>query len=252
MTKNWFKSKKTFILIFLSLLLVACLIVANYISLYIIKADTKTEIVSNSELTLYMLSLSKSKVENEAKAIAPDFQEIGAGGYIWKHDDYYHVVSSAYINKNDAELVKNSIKINQNLDSEIFSVKFKPASVSGSFTGEEKKVVIKTLSIAQILYSSIYDISVSLDTGVYNELSAKLAVNSTANEISTTYANYNTLYPSQVTSPLQQIGQFAKSIVKISGELASDTRNSTAQTYSSHLKYKYLEALSLYYEFLQT
>ncbi len=251
MTKFLVNNKKTLILVALSLLLIACLIVANYISIFIIKANNKSEEITNPEVEIHMLSLSKSKLEREAKTIAPDFQEIGAGGFIWKNGDYYHVVSSAYLNKNDAELVKNSIKINQNIDSEIFTVKIPTYKINGSFNGEEKKVITKALQVSLTLYTSIYDIAVSVDTGVLNELSAKLSVNSTINSISTTYANFDTLYPNPIESPMKEIKAYLKNIIKVGKSLASDERENSSQVYSSHLKYRYLEAINNYYNFVK-
>lgn len=103
MTKTFKFNKKTFIIALISVLLVACLIIANYLSLTLIQATSSAESVSSNEFEIYMLSLSKSQVESEAKSIAPDYRKIGAGGFIWENDEYYHVVSSAYVNKNDAE-----------------------------------------------------------------------------------------------------------------------------------------------------
>lgn len=250
MTKFLIKNKKTLVWVTISLLLVICLILANYISLLILKTDNKSDEVTNPEVEIYMLSLSKSKLQNEAKSIAPDYQKIGAGGYIWKQDDYFYVISSAYINKNDAELVKNSIKINQDIDSEIITVKFPYFSINGSFNADKKKVVSKAIAIAQTFYTSIYDIAVSLDTGVNSEINSKLAVNSTSNTISTIYANFDTLYPNPLTSPLKELSNFIKKVVSISNKLAIDERPNKNQTYSSHLKLRYLEALACYYDYI--
>ena len=197
-----------------------------------------------------MLSLSKSQVESEAKSIAPDYRKIGAGGFIWKNGEYYYVVSSAYANKNDAELVQNSIKLNQNLESEIFTIKFKSYSINGSFNGEEKKVIQKTLNGCQTFYTSLYDIAISLDTGVYNEISAKLAVNNASQTLATTYANFNTLYPNSPSSPYNEINKLNEKAVILSQKLSSGERISADQTYSSLIKYRYLETLSLFYNFI--
>lgn len=250
MTKTFNFKKKTFLIVLLSLLLVICLIVANYISLGLIKTTASAENVWSNEFEIYMLSLSKSQVEQEAKTIASDYRKLGAGGYIWKNGEYYHVVSSGYANKNDAELVQNSIKINQNLESEIFSVKFKSYSLNGTFTGDEKKVFQKALNSCQTFYTSLYDIAISLDTGVYNEISAKLAVNSASQTLATTYANFNTLYPTSVSSPYAHINNLNEKAVKLSQKLCSGERISTDQTYSSLIKYRYLETLNLFYNFL--
>lgn len=250
MTKIFVNNKKTLIIIAVSIVLVACLIIANYLSIYLLQAGGISDEVTVPEVEIHMLSLSKSKVEKEAKSIAPDYQEIGAGGFIWKKGEYFHVISSAYLNKNDAELVRNSIKLNQNIDSEIFTIKFPAFSIKGSFTGDEKKVVTKALLSAQSFYTSIYDIAVSIDTGVLSEISAKLSVNNTINNISTTYANFETLYPNAITNPMKELSAYLKSLLKITQQLASDERISTAQTYSSHLKYRYLEVLNAYYDYI--
>lgn len=250
MTKIFKSHKKIFFIILFSILFAICLIIANYLAAMLIKTENKSEDVSTTETTIYMLSLSKSQVKKEAESIAPDFQKIGAGGFVWQNNGYFHLISSAYLNKNDAELVKNSIKINQNLNGEILPIKFKSFSLSGSFSSEEKKVISKVLSSAQIFYTSVYDIAVSLDTGVYNEISAKLEVNNVTNNISTIFANFNTLYPSEIKGPMTETKNFIKKMVDISQKLASDERINKSQTYSSNLKYRYLEALSEFYSFI--
>lgn len=250
MTKTFKFKKKTFLITLSSLLLVVCLIVANYLSLMLIKTNSSADSVSSNEFEIYMLSLSKSQVENEAKSLAPDYRKIGAGGFIWKKGDYYYVVSSAYANKNDAELVQNSIKLNQNIKSEIFSVKFKSYSLNGYFSGEEKKVIQKALNSCQLFYTTVYDIAISLDTGVYNEISAKLAVNDASHTLATTYANFNTLYPVTPSSPYNDINKLNENAVKLAQKLSSGERLSDGQTYSSLIKYRYLEILDLYYSFI--
>lgn len=148
------------------------------------------------------------------------------------------------------KLVQNSIKINQNLESEIFSVKFKSYTLNGSFNGEEKKVIQKALNSCQNFYTSLYDIAISLDTGVYNEISAKLAVNNSSQSLATTYANFNTLYPNSPSSPYNEINKLNEKAVKLSQKLSSGERISTDQPYSSLIKYRYLETLSLFYNFI--
>lgn len=250
MTKFLIKNKKSFLITLFSIFFVICLIIANYLSLMIIKTESVTQDITTPEFEIYMLSLSKSQVENEASTIAPDYRKIGAGGFVWEKEGYFYVISSAYLNKNDAELVQNSIKLNQNIESEVICVKFKSFTINGSFNNEEKKVILKALAMAQDFYSSIYDIAISLDTGVYNEISAKLAVNSTTNNIATSFANFDTLFPSPTTQPLLNINNLCKNVVKIAQKLSADERFSQEQTYSSNLKYRYLQALSLYFNFI--
>lgn len=250
MTKILKIKKKTFFSIFLSLVLVTCLIVANYLSNLILPVDSTAESISSTEFNLHFLTLSKSQLENEALSHAPDFREIGAGGVVWKQGEYYYVVSSAYANKNDADLVQSSLKQVQNIESEIITVNFKSITLNGTFTADEKKIISKSLSASQNYYNSIYDIAISLDTGVYNEISAKLAVNSAHNTLANIYADFNTLCGEPITSPLKEIASLLKDITKASQSLCTGERISTGQTYSSLLKYRYLEVLAIYNAFL--
>lgn len=216
----------------------------------ILPSTSVAETVSSSAFELHFLTLSKSQVEKESVSHASDYRSIGAGGFVWKNGDYYYVVSSAYANKNDADLVQNSIKLNQNLESEIISVKFKSIQLNGSFDGDQKKILLRALSSCQTYYNAIYDIAISLDTGVYNEISAKLAVNSAHNTLATTYADFSTIYPSTLNSPLKDLSSLLEKASKISQKLCTGEKISKEQTYSSLLKYRYIEMLKLYYDFL--
>lgn len=244
MPKNFIKQKKGLLITFFSVFLVVCLIIANYLSLLLIKTNNTSESVQNSDFELHLLSLAKSQVENEAISLSADYQKIGAGGYIWYYDNYYHVISSAYSNKNDAILVQNSIKTNQNIDSEIITVKFDAIKVFGNFDSEQVKVITASLNSFHKFYLDIYDIAISLDTAVYNEISARLAVNNAHNSLATTLANFETLF--QDNSNFKGLYDALKSANQISQLLCSGTLLNNNQTYSSLLKYRYLEILNLY------
>lgn len=252
MSRNFKKHKKTLLSVLVSFVLVGCLMLANYISSLIIPADNNTESITQNAFTLHFLTLGKSQVENEAISHAPDYRTIGAGGVVWQKDDYYYIVSSAYANKNDAELVKSNLLQTQNIESEIISYTFDSITINGNFSAEQKKIISKALSWAQSFYNSIYDIAISLDTGVYNEISAKLAVNSVHNTLATIYADFSTLYQPPLDEPLNNIYTLLKSSSQISQQLCTGQRVSEGQTYSSLLKYRYLEVLSLYDEFTKS
>lgn len=252
MTKIFNLRKKTFLSVVLSLVVIVCLIVANYLSSFILPADTNAESVSSADYTLYFLTLSKSQIKNEAITHAPDFREIGAGGFVWQEGEYFYVVSSVYANKNDAGLVQNSLKQTQNIESEIISVKFESVNIIGSFNADEKKIISRSLSASMNFYNSIYDIAISLDTGVYNEISAKLAVNSAHNALAKTYADFSTIYSNPVEEPIKNIDEMLEKINKTSQKLCTGEKISDAQTYSSLLKYRYIEVLSIYNEFIKS
>ncbi|MBQ8792374.1 MAG: hypothetical protein IJZ62_02015 [Clostridia bacterium] len=249
MTKFFKKHKKKILSVAGGLSLVLMLIIANLLSSLIIPVQGVSESVSANSFEMYLISLSKSQVESEAKAHACDFQKIGAGGYIWEHEGYYHIITSGYLNKADAELVQNSIKLNQNLDSQLLTITFDSYTIYGSYTSEESKVIGQLLSACLNFYSSIYDIAISLDTGVYNEISAKLAVNSSHNTFATTLANFNTIFPKPHPSELTDLYEMTTLAYKIGEKLCGGERINDQQNYSSVLKYRYLEIMRLYFDF---
>ena len=242
--KNVFKSKKNLIVSIGVIFLVGCLIIANYLSLLLVRTDSGAENVSSSPCELYMLTLAKSKVEKEAKMLASDYQNIGAGGYIWEQNDYYYVVSSVYNNKNDAVLVQNSVKANQGFDSEIITVKFPSFSINGNFSADEKRVLDKALNCFYSYYLSIYDIAISLDTNVNNEVSAKLAVNNAHNTLNNVVDDFNTLFSSIKSDDLNELSAALSNSLKESQDLCLGTLVSPNQTYSSLLKYRYTAVLN--------
>ncbi|MBQ8909345.1 MAG: hypothetical protein IJY90_03570 [Clostridia bacterium] len=249
MTTFFKKHKKQFLGALATCALVAALMLANFFSSFIVPSQNNTETVSSNAFDLYLISLSKSQVEKESKSHASDYQQIGAGGFVWEKDGYYHIISSGYLNKADAELVQSSIKLNQNLDSEILTISFDGYSINGNFSGDEARVIVNLLSSCINFYTSIYDVSISLDTGVYNEISAKLAVNTCHNNFATTLANFNTLYPKPHPEQLSPVYEMATEGYQIGEKLCAAEKVTPLQNYSSILKYRYLEIMNLYYNF---
>lgn len=196
-----------------------------------------------------MLTLAKSQVKSEAQSRASDFQKIGGGGFIWEQEDYFYVVSSVYANKNDAVLVQNSVKTNQGFDSEIITVKFKSFSINGNFSADEKKVLTKALNCFYEYYLSIYDVAISLDTHVYNEISARLAVNNAHNTLNNTVDDFNTIFTNPNTS-IEVISVALNQALEESKKLCGGTLENSSQTYPSILKYRYTAVLNIFYEML--
>ena len=244
------QTKKNFLIFFSSLFFLFLLILAFLLSNLIVKTDSDTQEVYSPTFELYFLALSKSKLENESLTRSEDFQKIGAGGFVWKNEDYYYVVSSIYQNKNDAIKVQNSIKLNQNLDSEIFAVKFNSITLSGTFTNEEKKVLTKALQSSYDYYKEVFDIAISLDTNVYNEISARLAVNNAHSNFNCIYDDFNTLFSDSNIDIIKDLSNLLNQSIEISKKLCSGLQENSSQNYNSILKYRYTEILNLYYNFI--
>ena len=245
------KSKKVLLISAFLLLFGVCLAIAHIVSALIIPTSTQVNAnLSTPTFKIYFISLSKSQLENSAYSLAGDYQKLGAGGYVWKYQDYYHVIASCYEKENDAVLVQNNIKLNQNLDSEIFSVDFTPLSFAGDYEQEQKKVLAKSLKSFYITYQSLYDIAISLDTNVYNDISARLAVNSTYSSLNAIVKDFNTIFAAPQTEPLKILAHHMNKANSILENLCSAKPINQGQTYSSLIKYRYTQLLSTYYELL--
>ena len=97
-----------------------------------------------------------------------------------ENDEYYHLFSSGFAQKNDAGLVQSSISQTLNLQSEIITIIFPPFSLNGNFNSDEKRAISSALALAQTYYNDLYDISISLDTNITN-LTASTLLNIEAN-----------------------------------------------------------------------
>lgn len=196
------------------------------------------------EFEVHFISLNKSQLSSSAHSLAPDYQAIGAGGYVWKIDDYYHIFSSGFESKNDAVLVQNNLSTTHNIKSEIVSIKFPALTLSGSFDSDEKKVITRALGSFRATYQSLYDIAISLDTLVYNEISARLEINAIHATIAGIKADFDTLFANAQSDELKKLGDALKRENQILVELCSGKKISNTQTYASLIKYRYIELLA--------
>ena len=246
MPKFFKNNKKSLIAFGTCLLFIVCLVIANFIASSVLSAGKNVSEVKSSAFDLYMISLAKSQVKSEALSLSADYQKIGAGGYIWEQDGYFHVISSAYSNKNDAILVQNSVKA-KGIENSLINVHFNGLSINGNFTDNEGKVLNKALNSFQNYYHSLYDIAISYDTSVYNEISARLAVNNSHSTLSSLLADFETIFEDACTaSPLKNLHSALNDALSISKDLCSGVPVNAGQTYSSLIKYHYLKILDIY------
>lgn len=250
MTPFFVKHKKSLFYSLSAFLMVAMLTLANFLAGFIIPASGESEEISVPAYQLYLISLSQSQLKNEALAHASDFQSMGAGGYVWQNEEYYHIISSGYFNKADCELVQSSIKLNQGLDTTLLSISIPSYSIYGSFDSDQHKTLSALLAAPLNFYHSIYDIAISTDTNVLNEVGAKLNVNNALHDYATTISNFNTIFTGTLEKNIASVYKMTTKGYEIAQKLALGEKKNEEQNYSSLLKYRYLEILNLYYNFV--
>ena len=240
------KNKKILIFSLVFAFLLAGLSIATAISNLLYRpATANSSGVSVQELEIHFISLNKSQLESSAKALAGDYQAIGAGGYTWQIGDYYHVLSSGFENKSDAVLVQSNLATS-NIQSEITSVKFDSFAINGNFNPDEKKVLQKAVTSFENTYKTLYDVAISLDTAVYNEVSARLAVNSAHSNLNSVKADFDIMFSSTTVPALKTLSTQLARATKCTTLLCSGTLINKNQTYSSLIKYRYIELLNIY------
>lgn len=238
-TKN---AKKSLIIVIICMTILALLICANYLSLlFLSTTDKSATTISSNALSVYAITTGKCANKIGAEGIAIDYRKIGGGGYVLEQADNFYVATSCYLNKSDAELVKNSLAQNYNIEIEILEFSIPQISFTLNLDSEEKKVLQKALNAHISAYRLLFDIAISLDTNVYNEISARLAINSAFSEINTIVSDYKILFQNfEVLNALTEaLDNLANNIQK----LCSGITITTGQTLSSLVKYRYCEIL---------
>ncbi|MBQ8845014.1 MAG: hypothetical protein IJ008_03245 [Clostridia bacterium] len=251
MTKK-LKSKKflgtSFVLILCISLFVS---IANLLSTFVVYASLNKYSVkiSEQEVSLYFLSTSKSKIKNEIDTISLDFQKDTCAGFTWKKGNYYYSIASVYENENDAHLVQNNLKTN-GYKCEVFKITFDTISMNGDFSNNEKNILTNSLSIFTETYKKLYDSSISLDTTVTNETSTKLAINEIYSDFTTVFSNFNTIFSENNNKNFEIIKNGLKKANQCLSNLSTQNYVSKEQSYSSLIKYRYVEILEIYYNLI--
>lgn len=202
---------------------------------------TSNDLVLN-KYTVYAICTSSSSSRAVADENASNTKTLGGAGYIFMQDSKFYVIASIYENETDAIKVKDSLK-ETNVSTEIITIYINPITISSNLADKEKSTLDSALNIYKKSYKELYDISVSLDTSVINEVNARLAVNQIASEITKTQTNFSTLFNSQISNDFL--------IVKLKlNELASAIdlliNCDTTKPYTSHIKECYCKIINLY------
>lgn len=245
------KKAEIFAMFFISIL--TCLCVSTISIFFSIcnpnRLYTSSATISSSPFSVYFISTNKSLVEIEAIALGKDSMANGHAGYVWEKEGYFYVISSGYQNENDATLVKNTLKA-KGMSAEIINIDFESLKLPYSFSQSEKEVMSSTIKIFREIYSYLYDISICLDTEVYNETNAIIEINKLLSLISGTEKNYQSLFSENEDETIKNIGEYLADILESISQLSDKSFITPSQSLSSLVKYKYCEVLHIYQNLL--
>ena len=217
------------------LALLTCISFGYLISTLIVSANLfqTTQKVESGQNTYYLLSVYSAESLEEAENKLENFSDTNFGLYIYESDGSYHIIASCYKNNNDAELVKSNLKTN-GIEAEILKIKKESVVLEGSFSSNEELILKDCLSTTNNIYNNLYDITVSLDTGVTDEVSAKLKINEVYSNFLTTKNNFETLFSASANS---EIANIRENFAKIDEILLDLTNSAQDHNLSAQIKY---------------
>ncbi len=189
--------------------------------------------------TVYAISMMSSQEKTEIESQKVLLQAQNGAGYIYEKDECFYLLASIYENKTDAELVKNNLA-SQGVDCEILEIQISANSVDGDFSADEKEVLSECLKANFEIFKKLYDVSVSLDTEVFDKVKAKLECNTIYSSLISTRTNFETLFSDD---DLSDIADNLENIEEQLSNLISENVENESQTFSSLIKLTYCKIL---------
>lgn len=122
-------------------------------------AETVLEL---SETNWYALQVGVFENEESARELAKAFQKRGAAGYLWQ-DGRYRVLAAAYPEREDAQLVREQLRDEHNIDSYLFTIRFPAVRLRLSGMQGQIDILKAAFVHASDLAVQIQKLSVSMD-----------------------------------------------------------------------------------------
>ena len=193
--------------------LILCVSVGYLISTLVVTTNLfqTTSKVESQNTTYYLLSIYQNESKEVCENLKSEYQEKNCAGYIYEKDGEFHIIASIYDNPNDAELVKSSLEAN-GYSVEILPYTITNLTLEGNFSNKEQQILKDCLQIRNKTYKSLYDVSISLDTNIYDELTARLNVNEINSSFLTTKNNFETLFAEKNNANIKNIRDTFESI----------------------------------------
>lgn len=197
--------------------------------------------VASQSQKFYAISVLKSDNRAEIEASTAQLQAQNGAGFIFEDDSSFYLLASIYENVNDAQLVKTSLKAS-GIVAEIIEINTQNIEIKGNFTTEEKTIISQAIKANFEAYKKLYDVSVSLDTGLCDKTNAKLECNKVYSAVITQIANLNSFFKENSPRISDLKSQLEKTSMLLSN-LNNEEYSSKSQTFSSLVKETYCKIL---------
>lgn len=164
--------------IFVLLLSIACIAVCVLLASVLSSAITVSGSTSTSSydgFEIYAISLGSYTSKQAAEATEEDVMQRGGAGYIYKKNEIYYVLASAYERENDAKLVKENLAASNNTCT-IMKIEISAPDLSKTSSSSQAKSFLSALGEIKNSVLKLYDVSVALDTKAVDETKAKIQI----------------------------------------------------------------------------
>lgn len=164
--------------IFVLLLSIACIAVCVLLASVLSSAITVSGSTSTSSydgFEIYAISLGSYTSKQAAEATEEDVMQRGGAGYIYKKNEIYYVLASAYERENDAKLVKENLAAS-NKTCTIMKIEISAPDLSKTSSSSQAKSFLSALGEIKNSVLKLYDVSVALDTKTVDETKAKIQI----------------------------------------------------------------------------
>lgn len=198
--------------------------------------------ISFSEYKVFAVSTSDHSEKLLASEFCETIKQQGGAGYLYMNNDSFSIVAGIYQTEADAKKVLSNI-IEKNPEAKVITITIPQIIISSNLSSQEKNTLSGCLSIFKTAYKKLYDISVSLDTAVINEVNARLDINELSSSVQTTLSNFNTIFTTDTTTELLRIKLALEDCLKYLHDLID---SNLSYPYSSLVKECYCKIIMCY------
>lgn len=194
----------------------------------------------SSAYNIYAIAFYKTTDESSTSGLAKKIQTKNGAGYVYKKDNVYYVLASAYESENDAKKVLEKNETDM-LSGEIIKISVNEISLNMTLSGKEKIAISNSLGCFKDVYLNLYDLSVSLDTEVKNQTECKLAISNLKANLTKIQSDFDTHFNAKLDKNLLSIKLKLADLSTMLQDLLE--QDSDGLSFSSKLKYDSIQAV---------
>lgn len=180
----------------------------------------------------------------DANSLAGEVQNKGGAGYVY-YDGKYHVLTSFYLNKEDAESVCNNL-VESYPNSKVFNLEIEKSRTNKKYSKQEQQFISKINNANKFLYEGLYSAINRNDTNTDNKKQLSLSLTNLYDTYAKESKDINNFFnsPTQLTTK-----NYVLDIADCSKNLKE---NLNEANYSSVLKYNLIKIVMLHCSFINS